>query len=74
MNRKSYSQWKESGSATLIQRAREKAFEIIENHKQRNPLSNEKVKAIRQVIIDAEEEFGVAGFWKGKEEKRFIDN
>ena len=74
LNRKNYSQWKESGSATLIQRAKEIAFEIIEIHKQSNPLSNEKIKAIRQVIIDAEEELGVASFWKGKEEKRFIDN
>ena len=34
----------------------------------------EQVKAIRDVLVDAEGELGVADFWKGKEEKRFIDN
>ena len=74
LNRKNYDQWMESGSTTLIQRAKEKTFDIIKNHKQCNTLSDEKVKAIRQVIIDAEEELGVADFWKGKENQRFIDN
>jgi len=74
LNRMNYSSWEESGSTTLIQKAKEKAFEILKNHKQRNALPNEKVKAIRQVIIDAEGELGVADFWKGKEEQRFIDN
>ena len=74
LNRKNYGQWKESGSTSLIQRAKEKSFDILKNHKQCNALSDEKVKVIRQVIIDAEEELGVADFWKGKEEQRFIDN
>jgi trimethylamine---corrinoid protein Co-methyltransferase len=74
LNRKNHSDWEESGATTLIQRAKEKAFDILKNHKQRNALSNTKIKAIRQIIIDAEEELGVADFWNGKEDQRFIDN
>ncbi|MEI3478627.1 MAG: hypothetical protein V8Q84_05330 [Bilophila sp.] len=33
-----------------------------------------QVKAIRDILVDAEGELGVADFWKGKEDKRFIDN
>ena len=39
-----------------------------------NAFIDEQVKAIRDVLVDAEGELGVADFWKGKEEKRFIDN
>ena len=58
----------------LYGQARERAKEILATHKQKNPLSPEQVKAIRDVLVDAEGELGVADFWKGKEEKRFIDN
>lgn len=74
LNRKNFALWKESGATTLQQRAKEQAFHVLENHKQRNALSDEKVKAIRQVVVDAEEELGVADFWIGKEDQRFIDN
>ena len=74
LNRKNYATWQASGSTTLKQRAKERAFDILENHKQKNPLSDDKVKAMRQVIIEAEEELGVADFWNGKEHLRFIDN
>lgn len=74
LNRKTHGGWVEAGSKTLIERAKEKAFDILETHKQRNPLSEEKVQAIRQVIIDAEEELGVADFWNGREDQRFIDH
>lgn len=60
--------------ADLYGQARERAKEILATHKQKNPLSPEQVKAIRDVLVDAEGELGVADFWKGKEEKRFIDN
>lgn len=74
LNRKNYGHWEETGSTTIGQRAKEQAFDILKNHKQRNALSDEKVKAIRQVIVDAEEELGVADFWNGNEDQRFIDN
>ena len=63
-----------SGKPDLYGQARERAKEILATHKQKNPLSPEQVKAIRDVLVDAEGELGVADFWKGKEEKRFIDN
>ena len=66
--------WAASGKPDLYGQARERAKEILATHKQKNPLSPEQVNAIRDVLVDAEGELGVADFWKGKEEKRFIDN
>ena len=63
MNRRNYDMWAASGKPDLYGQARERAKEILE-----------QVKAIRDVLVDAEGELGVADFWKGKEEKRFIDN
>lgn len=74
MNRKNYDMWDSEGRPQLYDLAHQRALGILEKHKQRNPLSEQKVKAIRQVLIDAEEELGVSSFWKGKEDKRFIDN
>ena len=74
MNRRNYDMWAASGKPDLYGQARERAKEILATHKQKNPLSPEQVKAIRDVLVDAEGELGVADFWKGKEEKRFIDN
>ena len=74
LNRKNYASWEASGSTTLLQRAKEQAVAILESHEQKNPLSDDKVKAMRQVIIDAEEELGLSDFWEGKEDQRFIDN
>ncbi len=74
MNRKNYDMWVADGKPQLYDLAHARALDILANHKQKNPLSEAKVKAIRQVLIDAEAELGVADFWKGKEEQRFIDN
>ena len=74
MNRQNYDMWTGGGSPDLYVQATEKAKGILTAHEQRNPLSEEKIKAIRQIIVDAEEELGVADFWKGREETRFIDN
>ena len=74
MNRRNYDMWAASGKPDLYGQARERAKEILATHKQKNPLSPEQVKAIRDVLVDAEGELGVADFWKGKEETRFSDN
>ncbi len=74
MNREGYSMWEASGKPTLREKARAKGLEILATHKQRNPLSQAQVKALRDYVIEAEEYRGVSGFWKGKEDKRFIDN
>lgn len=74
MNRDNYDMWVNSGKPDLYEKAREKAGEILSTHRQRNPLSPEQVKEIRNILVEAEEELGVADFWKGKEDKRFIDN
>lgn len=74
MNRENYDMWVNSGKPDIYEQAKEKAREILATHKQRNPLSREQVKAIRGILVEAEEELGVADFWKGKEDKRFIDN
>lgn len=74
MDRTNYDMWSGAGNPDLYDKAREKGLQILETHKQKNPLSKEKVKAIRDVLMEAEEELGVADFWKGKEEQRFIDN
>ena len=66
--------WVRSGKPDLYEQARERAKEILATHKQKNPLSPAQVKAIRDILVEAEEELGVADFWKGKEDKRFIDN
>ena len=74
MNRENYDMWVRSGKPDLYEQARERAREILATHTQKNPLSPEQVKAIRDVVVEAEEELGVADFWQGKEDKRFIDN
>lgn len=74
MNRKSYPMWDEAGRPDIVELARERAIGILETHKQDNPLSDDKIKAIRQVVMDYEDEIGVSKFWEGKEDKRFIDN
>ncbi len=74
MNRKNYDMWEADGKPQIQDVAHARALEIIAAHKQKNPLSEAQVKAIRQVLIDAEAELGVDGFWKGKEDKRFIDD
>lgn len=74
MNRQNYDMWTADGKPQLYDRARERSREILASHRQSNPLSPEKVKAIRDILVEAEEELGVADFWKGKEDKRFIDN
>lgn len=74
MNRKNYDMWEADGKPDLYELAHARSLDILAKHKQKNPLSEAQVKAIRQVLIDAEEELGVADFWKGKEDKRFIDD
>ncbi len=74
MDRTNYDMWVGAGEPDLMDKARQKGLHILETHKQKNPLSAEKVKAIRDIVVDAEEELGVADFWKGKEDQRFIDN
>ena len=74
MNRQIYDMWVGSGKPDLYEQARERAKGILATHKQKNPLSPAQVKAIRDVLVDAEGELGLEDFWKGKEDKRFIDN
>lgn len=74
MNRKNYDMWDAEGRPDLYERAHARSLDILATHKQANPLSETQIQAIRQVLIDAEAELGVDGFWKGKEDKRFIDN
>jgi len=74
MNRKNYDMWEADGKPDIYELAHKRSLDILATHKQTNPLSEAQVKAIRQVLIDAEAELGVDGFWKGKEDKRFIDN
>ena len=54
MNRRNYDMWAASGKPDLYGQARERAKEILATHKQKNPLSPEQVKAIRDVLVDAE--------------------
>lgn len=74
INRQNYDMWNGAGQPDLYDRACQRGKDILASHQQRNPLSEEKIKAIRQIVIEAEEELGVADFWKGREETRFIDN
>lgn len=74
MNRENYDMWVNSGKPDIYEEAKKEAREILATHKQRNPLSKDQIQAIRNVLVEAEEELGVADFWKGKEEKRFIDD
>ncbi len=64
MNRENYDMWVRSGKPDIYEQARERAKHILAVHKQKNPLSPEKVNAIRKILIEAEEELGVADFWK----------
>lgn len=74
MNRMNYDMWCNAGKPQLQDKARTRAKEMLATHKQKNPLTQAQVQAIRDIVIDAEGELGVADFWKGKEDKRFIDN
>lgn len=74
LNRKNHATWEAAGATTLHRRAREQAIDILQTHQQKNPLPRERVRGIRQVILDAEEELGLTGFWEGREDQRFIDN
>lgn len=74
MNRVNHDMWTGAGKPRLYDAARERAKEILASHRQKNPLSEEQVKAIRKIVIEAEEELGLTDFWKGREDKRFIDN
>ena len=74
LNRDSYEMWRSAGKPDMYEVARQRSLDILANHQQRNPLDPAKVKAIRNVIIEAEEELGVTSFWNGKEDKRFIDD
>ncbi len=74
MNRENYDMWAASGKPDLYKQAHAQAKHILATHKQRNPLSPERVQAIRDILIDAEGELGLEEFWQGKENQRFIDN
>lgn len=74
VNRDNYDMWTNAGQPQLYDKARARAKEILASHQQKNPLGAEKVRAIRNIIIEAEEELGLTSFWEGKEDKRFIDN
>jgi len=49
ISRDGHEKWKESGKATLLDRARQRLLEILEQHKP-IPLSNEKSMAIEKVV------------------------
>jgi trimethylamine:corrinoid methyltransferase-like protein len=74
IDRNNYAMWESKDKPDIMEKAQKKGINILETHKQKNPLSAEKIKAIRDVVVEAEEELGVADFWKGKEDQRFIDN
>lgn len=45
---------------------------MLEGYVDPAPLEEEKTKALREIVMEAEEELGVAEFWKGKEHLRSI--
>jgi trimethylamine:corrinoid methyltransferase-like protein len=65
-----YNGWVDAGKPTAYGNSEKKAMEILENHKVK-PLDQDKADKIRKIIEDAEDEKGVTGYWKGREEKRF---
>ena len=71
MNRMDFEGWQAAGKPTAYSAAEEKARDILDNHKA-PPLEEEKAKAIRRIIEDAEEEKGETEYWKNREDKRFI--
>ncbi|MGB9640711.1 MAG: trimethylamine methyltransferase family protein, partial [Anaerolineales bacterium] len=51
-DRHNYEAWEKAGAKTLRQRAREKALDILENHKP-EPLPESVVKKLNQIIEEA---------------------
>ncbi len=72
MNLSNYDSWQAAGSPSVIDNACTKAKNLLATHKQANPLSEQIVKDIRSIVVDAEEELGVSDFWKEKQH-RFHD-
>lgn len=70
MNRMDYEGWQEAGKPTAYSSAEEKAQDILDNHKIPS-FDEDKSKAIRRIIEDAEEEKGVTEYWQGREDKGF---
>jgi len=56
VDRKIRDQWEKDGSKTIHDRSWEKALEIIENHKP-VPLPEDVRKGMREIVLEAEEEF-----------------
>ena len=58
INRKMREDWKKEGGTTIYERAWEKVRYILDNHKPK-PLSPEVTAALRAIVVETEEEFGV---------------
>jgi trimethylamine--corrinoid protein Co-methyltransferase len=70
MNRSDYDGWTTAGKPTAYSAAEEKAKDILKKHTV-PPLEEEKAKAIRRIIEDAEAEKGENRYWHDRKDKRF---
>ena len=59
LDRRIREDWMQDGAKTIYERSWEKALEIIENHKPK-PLPDAVRKALRDVVLEAEDELGVS--------------
>lgn len=58
IDRKMREDWERDGGTTIYERAWEKARSILDTHKPK-PLSPEVKAALRSIVVETEEEFGV---------------
>ncbi len=59
LDRRIREDWMQDGAKTIYERSWEKALDIIENHKPK-PLPDSVRKALRDVVLEAEDELGVS--------------
>lgn len=65
IDRRIREQWMNDGSKSIHERSWEKALDIIQNHKPK-PLPAAVAKALRDVVLEAEEELGVSSPHQGE--------
>ena len=59
LDRRIRADWMSDGAKSIYERSWEKALDIIENHKPK-PLPEDVRKALREVVLEAEDELGVS--------------
>jgi trimethylamine--corrinoid protein Co-methyltransferase len=72
IDRNDYHRWAEAGKKSIYERAQEKVLNILKNYQQPKPLTKEIKDRIRFIVEEAEDDRGVAGFWKGIEDRKEV--